>query len=73
VTPEEIASAKLTRRIMREGRRAAKIPDRSAQCGIAYYSQSPAQRESGSYWKECHRCKKLLDYQPVAVRRECVP
>ncbi len=62
-----------TRRLLREAKRAEKRPDRSARCGVNYYSQSPEQRRTGFYWRNCHRCGRLLDYQQVAVERECVP
>lgn len=69
---DQSAAEATSRRIMRESRRAARVADRFAQCGFRYYSQSPAQRETGAYWKACHGCNRTLDYQEKLVTRECV-
>lgn len=42
--------------------RTYKTPDEHAQCGINWYCRSQKDRDSGTYWHNCHRCGQKLIY-----------
>lgn len=64
---------KVGRRVMRVHRQKQKEADEYAQCGINWYSRSPATRASGAHMKHCHVCGQLLIYSsdPHAKPQEC--
>lgn len=53
---------KIGRRVMRVHRQKQKEADEYAQCGINWYSRSPATRGSATHMKHCHVCGQLLIY-----------
>jgi hypothetical protein len=57
---EEIA--KNHRRFQRASAHKYRSPDEHAQCGIRWYCRSPRDRDTGTYWKNCHACGQPLIY-----------
>jgi len=67
---------KLGRRLQRETARRERTPDQVALCGLYYYNRSPRTRANGSFWHNCVRCGKALQYydtyeEAKANNREC--
>jgi hypothetical protein len=71
----EEEAAKSARRFHRSIAQKYRTPDEHAQCGIRWYCRSHKDRDTGTYWKNCHACGQPLIYtsdrdaQPQVCRR----